>query len=67
MVPADTVALISLGVCRPVFVPVPGKGNLFFEELAKTGAADKAQIYGQMGLDYANEKLHGKITGLATS
>jgi hypothetical protein len=67
MVPADTVLLAATAAIRPVFVDVPGKGNIFFEDLAKTGAASKGQIYGQMGIDYANEQLHGKITGLATS
>jgi hypothetical protein len=67
MVPADTVLLAATGVIKPVFCDVPGKGNMFYEDLAKVGAAEKAQIYGQMGIDYANEKMHGKITGLATS
>ena len=65
MIPPATLLLAAMGVIRPVFCDVPGKGNMFFEELAKTGAADKAQIYGQMGIDFANEKMHGKITGLA--
>ena len=45
----------------------PGKGVLFYEELSKTGASEKGQIYGQLGLDYGPEEFHGKITGLATS
>ncbi len=48
-------------------MPVPGKGNFFLESLAKTGAADKYQIYGQCGLDYGAEWYHGKITELDTS
>lgn len=67
MVPADTVLFAATGVVRPVFCDVPGKGNMFYEDLSKVGAAEKGQIYGQMGVDYANEKMHGKITGLATS
>ena len=46
---------------------MPGKGNFFRELLAKTGAGEKYQIFGQFGLDYANELYHGKITGLATT
>jgi hypothetical protein len=67
MVPTDTVAFIATAACKPVFCTVPGKGRIFFEDLAKAGAADKGQLYGQMGIDYVNEQLHGKITGLATS
>ena len=37
------------------------------EPLAKTGAGEKYQIFGQIGLDYGAEFLHGKITGLATT
>lgn len=67
MVPTDTVLLAATNAIRPVFCDVPGKGNMFYEMLSKVGAAEKGQVYGQMGVDYANEKLHGKITGLATS
>jgi len=66
-VPASTLLLADLAVCNPVFLPVPDKGVLFYEELSKTGAAEKGQIYGQIGLDYGPEEYHGKITSLATS
>lgn len=66
-IPDGTALLVNLDALRLVHQPVPGKGNFFIEELAKTGASDKYQIYGQAGLDYANEVLHGKITGLATT
>lgn len=66
-VPAATLLIADLAVCSPVFLPVPGKGVLFYEELSKTGAAEKGQIYGQIGLDYGPEEYHGTITSLATS
>ncbi len=66
-IPDGTALLVNLDALRLVHQPVPNKGNFFIEELAKTGAADKYQIYGQAGLDYANEVLHGKITGLSTT
>lgn len=66
-VPAATLAIIDLAFCQPVFLPVPEKGVLFYEELAKTGASENGQIYGQIGIDYGPEEMHGKITGLATS
>lgn len=65
---ADGTALfVNYGYCAPVHMPVPGKGNFFLEPLAKTGASDKYQIYGQLGLDYGAEWYHGKITGLSTA
>jgi hypothetical protein len=66
-VPAASLLIADLSVCAPVFLPVPGKGVLFYEELSKTGASEKGQIYGQMGLDYGPEEYHGTITGLTTS
>lgn len=65
--PAGTVLLLNIDVLAPVEQPVPGKGNFFLEELAKTGAGEKYQIFGQIGLDYGAEHLHGKITGLSTT
>jgi hypothetical protein len=66
-VPAATLLIADLSVCAPVFLPVPEKGVLFYEELSKTGASEKGQIYGQIGLDYGPEEYHGTITNLATS
>ncbi len=58
------VLIADLSVCRPVFCPVPSKGVLFYEDLAKVGASEKGQIYGQIGLDFGPEEFHGSITGL---
>ena len=66
-VPAGTALLANINYCNPVYMPVPGKGNFFLEQLSKTGASDAYQLYGQLGLDYGAEWLHGKITGLSTS
>jgi len=63
----DTIAVVDVAFCRPVYLPVPEKGVLFYETLSKTGAGETGQIYGQIGLDYGPEEYHGKITGLATS
>ena len=37
------------------------------EELAKTGAGTKYQIFGQLGLDHGPEWMHAKITGINTN
>ena len=66
-VAAATALVVNPAVCAPVYMPVPGKGNFFREDLAKTGASEKYQIYGQVGLDYGVEFYHGKITGLDTT
>ncbi|MGN0558370.1 MAG: DUF5309 family protein [Acutalibacteraceae bacterium] len=63
--PAGTALLLNLDVIRPVNQPVPRKGNFFLELLAKVGAGEKYQIFGQVGLDYGPEWYHGKFTGIA--
>lgn len=65
--PSGTALLLNLDVLAPVFQPVPGKGNFFLEELAKTGAGQKYQLFGQIGLDHGPEWYHGKFTGISAS
>jgi len=67
MVPAANVGFYEMAYLAPVFQPVPGKGNLFYEELARTGASESGQIFGQIGLDHGPGFLNGSITNLATS
>ncbi|MFT3951184.1 MAG: DUF5309 family protein [Oscillospiraceae bacterium] len=62
--PANQLLVTSLEMCSPVFLEIPGKGHLFVEELAKIGASNRCQIYGEIGLEYGNEIAHGKITNL---
>lgn len=64
--PAGTALLLNINVLAPVEQATPGKGNFFYEELAKTGAGTTGQIFGLLGLDYGPEWYHGKITGIKT-
>ena len=64
--PAGTALLLDLNVIAPVVQPVPGKGNFFLEPLAKTGAGETFQLFGQIGLDHGPEWYHAKFTGLST-
>ena len=63
-VPQDALIVPSLDQCAPVFLETPGKGHFFAEPLAKTGASDDVQLYGEVGLQYGSEKSHGILTGL---
>jgi hypothetical protein len=67
VMPAATLAFAHLRPCRPRFMLIPSKGFLFVEPLAKTGAAENYQLYGEVGLEYGDESLHAKISGLATA
>lgn len=64
--PEATALLLNLDVIAPVVQPVPGKGNFFLEPLAKVGAGEKYQLFGQIGLDHGPEWYHAKFTGLST-
>lgn len=62
--PTDEVLFVDLSVVAPHILEIPGYGFLFMEPLAKTGSAEKWQLYGEIGLSYGVESWHGKITGL---
>jgi len=61
------VTLLDISKLKPVFQPVPEKGNFFYEPLSKSGAAEAGQIFGKWGLDYTAGWYHGTITGLSTT
>ena len=63
--PQGTIEFANMGVCKNRVTPTPGKGNFFYEELAKTGAGTQGQIFGMWGLDYGPEWYHAKLTGLS--
>ena len=63
-VPADEAYILSLEDLEVCFLEIPGKGHFFVEELAKAGAADKYQVYGEIGLKYGNQRKHARIHNL---
>lgn len=64
--PAGKVLVLNLPVIKPREQLTPGKGNFYREALAKTGAGEKYQIFGQIGLDYGPEFYHGMFTNVST-
>ena len=66
-IPTGTILVADVDAIAPAYLPVPNKGFLFYEDLEKTGAGDKGQLYAQIGLDYGAEEFHGTLTNLATS
>jgi hypothetical protein len=65
-VPAGTIAAVSLEELAPRFLMIPGKGHFFWEPLAKIGASDRSQLYGEIGLEYGNERKHAKLVDFTT-
>ena len=64
--PAGTAVLFDPSIMAPVHQMVPGKGNFFLEQLAKTGAGETYQIFGQIGLDHGPEWMSAKFTNIST-
>lgn len=63
-VPQTEIVYVNPSVIQGVSLPHPEKGNLFFEELARTGSSMKGQLYGQMGIDHGPEWAHARIFDL---
>lgn len=62
----NTVLIVDLDVMAPRFLPIPGKGHVFMEPLAKSGSYDREQLYGEIGLEYGPAGWHAKATDLHT-
>lgn len=62
MIPEKHIFFINMPLVSNVWCPVPGKGNLFYEEKATAGASRYGIIYGQWGLDYGAEEYHSVLT-----
>jgi hypothetical protein len=62
--PTTSILIADMNKVSLVGLPVPQKGILFYEPLSKTGAGETGQLYGQLGLAYGPEEMHGTITGL---
>lgn len=62
MIPQGTYLLLNISDIAIAELDVPNKGNWFYEMLAKSGAAEKGQVYGQAGIDFGAEWSHIKFT-----
>lgn len=65
-VPDGTIIAVSLEECAPRILEVPGKGFLFVEPLGTTGSSSDVQVYGEIGLQYGNERKHAKLVDATT-
>lgn len=60
-IPQNVLLCAKTAACHPVEQITPGKGNFFYEDKPTKGAAYEGMIFGQIGLDYSVEYLHGKV------
>lgn len=59
--PTGKIFFLNMAELSNVWCPVPGKGNLFYEEKPENAAARSGMIYGQWGLQYGAEETHSVI------
>jgi hypothetical protein len=69
VIPNGNVAFFDIGKIAVAEMPYIDEngvnhGVLFYESLAKTGAAESGQIYGNLGTDYGAEWHHALITNI---
>ena len=62
---STSILCVDMGLLAPVFQPVPGKGNFFYEPKNQAGAAEGGILYGKFGLDHGPAFALGEIYGLA--
>ena len=62
-----TVVIAEMSEMKIAGLEVPGKGAIFVEPKAKTGASESFQLYAQLGLDYGEQSHSGVLYGMATS
>jgi hypothetical protein len=62
--PQDALAIVSLEQLEPFFLENEEFGHFYEEPLAKVGSAKRSQLYGEVGLQYGNEKAHAQLRGL---
>ncbi len=60
-IPQNVLLCAKTSAIHPVEQITPNKGNFFYEDKPSTGAAYNGMIFGQIGLDYGVEYLHGKV------
>jgi len=59
--PKNTILLADMSYINPVTLPIPGKGVFFTEPLAKTGAYERIQLYGEIGFEFGPRSYHGIV------
>ena len=60
-----TVRFGSAEQCEPIYLLHPERGLRFEEELATTGATERTQIYGEIGLRFGNQLSHGVLNDVS--
>ncbi len=62
--PKNTMWILDMAFVSPAYLRIPERGHFFLEPVARTGAYDALQLYGEIGLQHGPAVNHGKLTGI---
>jgi hypothetical protein len=62
--PKNTIWIIDMAFVSPAYLRIPDRGHFFLEPVARTGAYDALQLYGEIGLQHGPAVNHGKLTNV---
>ena len=62
--PKNTLWVLDMAFVSPAYLRIPDRGHFFLEPVARTGAYDALQLYGEIGLQHGPAVKHGKLSGL---
>ncbi len=62
--PKNTLWILDMAFIAPAYLRIPDRGHFFLEPVARTGAYDALQLYGEIGLQHGPAQFHGKLTGV---
>jgi uncharacterized protein YjbI with pentapeptide repeats len=65
-IPQDKILIADMNYVKAVGLPTNGS-NFYFEPIAKAGAAYEEMFYGNIGLDYGPQFLHGAIINIGAT
>lgn len=62
--PKNTIWVLDMAFVSPAYLRIPDRGHFFMEPVARTGAYDALQLYGEIGLQHGPAVKHGTLTGV---
>jgi hypothetical protein len=65
--PKNTIWCLDMAFVAPAYLRIPEHGHFFLEPVARTGAYDALQLYGEIGLQHGPAQFHGKLVGVTSN
>ena len=64
--PKNTIWVLDMNYVSPAYLRIPDHGHFFLEPVARTGAYEALQLYGEIGLQHGPAQFHGKLSGVTS-